>query len=148
MTVGKPGAESVGVVLVIDASNSMAGEPISGAMAAARAFAARRDPSQQLAVVTFNSDSTVLLPLTNAKLAINKALAKTPPLANGTHIYDALESATTLLSNSGVKSGSIVLLSDGKDTGSADRPVHRGRDLNGRETPRVRGRPALASVLP
>ena len=54
VTVGKPGADSVGVVLVIDASNSMAGEPIGSAMAAARAFAARRDPSQQLAVITFN----------------------------------------------------------------------------------------------
>ena len=96
----------------------MAGRPI-GAMAAARAFAARRDPSQKLALITFNSDSTVALPLTPRRRQSTDALATTPALASGTHIYDALESAVQLLKDSGVNTGSIVLLSDGTDVGSS-----------------------------
>src|SRR6185437_12706756 len=53
-----------GVVLVIDSSESMAGKPIDGAMAAARAFASRRNPHQQLALVTFNDKANVALPFT------------------------------------------------------------------------------------
>ena len=118
LSVAKPGADGVGVVLVIDASNSMKGRPIEGAMAAARAFAARRTTGQQLALITFNEKATVVLPLTNETGAITKALARTPELAPDTHIYDALESARKLLEDGGVSAGSIVLLSDGKDVGS------------------------------
>src|SRR5438477_546907 len=46
-------AEQFGVVLLIDASNSMRGEAIDGAMAAARAFATKRTKLEQLAVVAF-----------------------------------------------------------------------------------------------
>src|SRR5437764_3171628 len=52
-----------GVVLVIDTSRSMKGKPINDAMAAARAFARRRRPSQQLGIVTFNGQAHVALPL-------------------------------------------------------------------------------------
>ena len=46
--------EDFGVVLVIDASNSMRGRAIADATAAARAFAAAPAPTQQLGIVTFN----------------------------------------------------------------------------------------------
>ncbi len=118
LSVAKPGAEGSGVVLLIDASDSMTGRPIAGAMAAARAFAARRNPGQRLALITFNSTTKVVLPLTADPVAITGALAQTPKLATGTHIYDALASASNVLRDSGVSSGSIVLLSDGKDVGS------------------------------
>src|SRR5436189_541451 len=42
-----------GTVLVIDASDSMRGGGIAGAMNAAQAFAARRAPEQALGVITF-----------------------------------------------------------------------------------------------
>ena len=118
VTIAKPGADDLGVVLLVDASDSMKGRPIADAMEAARTFAARRNPGQQLAFVTFNSATTVVLPLTNDPAAIAKALARAPRLATGTHIYDALESARALLESSGISAGSIVLLSDGTDVGS------------------------------
>ena len=118
VSVAKPGAEDLGVVLLIDASNSMKGAPIAGAMEAARAFAARRSPGQPIALITFNSKTTVVLPLTNDAAAITKALAQTPALAPDTHIYDALGTAAGVLESSGVSAGSIVLLSDGTDVGS------------------------------
>lgn len=108
-----------GVVLLIDASRSMKGAAIQGAVAAARAFVEQRNPSQQIAIVTFNSRPTTLLPFTTDQGAIENALATVPALASGTHIYDAVEAGITLLRESNIRSGSIVLLSDGSDTGSA-----------------------------
>ena len=40
-------AQSFGVVLALDASNSMRGAPVAGALAAARAFAAERAPAHR-----------------------------------------------------------------------------------------------------
>jgi tight adherence protein B len=116
--VGAADRGDFGVVLVIDASNSMHGTAIADAMQAARAFAARRTAKQQLAVVTFNGTSSVLLPFTSDEATIAAALASPPPLATGTHVYDGVASALTLLRSAKIASGSVVVLSDGADTGS------------------------------
>jgi tight adherence protein B len=112
------GGTSFGAVVVVDSSESMRGRPIAAAMAAARAFAARRNPNELLAFVTFNSDPVVKLPFTTSKGRITAALASTPTVAYGTHIYDAVARAEALLKAAKVDSGSIVVLSDGADTGS------------------------------
>jgi len=112
------GAAHFGVVLVVDASDSMGGKPIAGAMAAARAFAAHRAPAQELAFVAFNDKEQVVLPFTRSDAAIGAALDKSPQLAYGTHIYDAVTTAVQLLRAAHVDSGSVVLLSDGADLGS------------------------------
>jgi tight adherence protein B len=112
------GERAFGVVLVVDASESMDGRPIQAAMDAARGFASRRNPKQQLAVVTFNSEPTVTLPFTTSVDKIEAALAQTPQVAYGTHIYDAVAKAEDLLAKANIQSGSILVLSDGADTGS------------------------------
>ena len=108
-----------GVVLVIDASDSMRGDAILGATAAARAFAAHRQPQQSFAIVTFNSQPHVVLPLTTDPAAIEKALASPPELGKKTNLYDAVSQAVTMLQNANVTVRSVVVLSDGADTGSA-----------------------------
>jgi tight adherence protein B len=115
---GAGGKTDFGVVLVVDASNSMRGRAILDAMAAARAFAERRTPSQQLAVVTFNRRATVLLPFTTDSQAIETALAKPPALAEGTHLFDGVGTALRLLRQAKIAAGSLIVLSDGADTGS------------------------------
>jgi tight adherence protein B len=112
------GENRFGTVLVLDASNSMRGVPIRSAMKAARAFAARRNPGQPLAIITFNDSAKVVTRLTTNGAAIDAALATLPKLGEGTHIHDAVLRATTLLRKAHVSPGSIVLLTDGKDTGS------------------------------
>ena len=109
---------SFGVVLAIDASDSMHGQPIKGALAAAKAFAAQRGANQEVAVVAFNSTAQTVLPFTTDAEKIDAALAEAPPLIHGTHIYDATELALTLLAEAKIAAGSVVLLSDGADTGS------------------------------
>jgi tight adherence protein B len=106
-------------VLVIDASRSMAGSPIEEAMRAARAFADRRSPGQELAVVTFNRKIDVALPLTSDDGQITEAISSTPELGPSTHVYDAVAAAVRMLDEAGITAGSVVLLSDGADTGSA-----------------------------
>jgi tight adherence protein B len=104
---------------VTDASLSMRGEPIRAAVEAARRFALQRPANQQLAIVTFNTQVVVRLPLTSDATRIDAALSTIPPVGAGTHLYDAVEKAVGLLAAADVRSGSVVVLSDGADTASA-----------------------------
>ncbi|HEY0387099.1 MAG TPA: type II secretion system F family protein [Gaiellales bacterium] len=115
---GDASSNRFGVVLVIDASESMHGAPIADAMKAARAFVAQRTPNQPIAVVAFSRTPQTLLPFTTDASEIAAALAHEPALHSGTHIFDAADQAISMLTSAHIKSGSVVLLSDGADTGS------------------------------
>jgi tight adherence protein B len=109
-----------GVLLALDASESMAGAPAAAALDAARAFVSHRTDKQEIGVVTFNREVSVLHRLTHDENDLRNALATQPPLAYGTRIYDALTRSLALLRQGKLSSGSIVLLSDGADIGSVD----------------------------
>ena len=111
-----------GVVLVIDASESMLGSPIKNAMAAARAFAGKRAPSQHLAVLAFNAKTQTVLPFTSDQREINHALRSTPKIAYYTRMYEALDRAISMVETASLSPGSIVLLSDGQELGSFSSP--------------------------
>ena len=87
-------------------------------MDAARAFARRRSSIQPMGVVTFNSDVTTLLPLTTDRGTIDRALASTPPLRRHTHVHDGVDAAVTMLARADLAGGSVIVMSDGADTGS------------------------------
>lgn len=111
-------AGTFGFVLALDASNSMRGDPIRNALAAARSFAAERPPGTALGLVTFGAGvTTVLKPSTDAT-AIHSALARRPRLSQGTRMRDAVAQAIELLAQNRVRAGSVVVLSDGTDIGS------------------------------
>ncbi len=112
------GGVNFGTVLVLDASNSMRGAPLSGALDAARAFTAQRNVNQRLAIVTFNASTDVAQPFTISQAAIVGTLARQPRLAYGTHIYDAVAQSVALLRAAGIDAGSLIVLSDGADVGS------------------------------
>ena len=116
-TTGK-GGRGAAVALVIDASNSMRGEAIWAAVAAARAFAAQRTPDLAIGVITFNRGHTVRLRPTTDEAAIQRTVAVTPVLADGTRSYDALAAAIELLDQAGAGARTVILLSDGSDVGS------------------------------
>jgi tight adherence protein B len=110
-----------GVVLALDASESMTGDPLAAAFAAARSFAARLEQGQQLGVVTFNDRVRVVQrPTADARL-LTQGLAGPPPVAYGTRLYDAVERSLAVLGKARLSTGSIVLLSDGADIGSRRR---------------------------
>jgi Flp pilus assembly protein TadB len=107
-----------GVVLALDASESMTGAPAAAALESARAFLSHRTDTEEVGVVAFNGDISVLRGLTQDGAALRSALATQPPLAYGTRIHDALMRSLALLREAKLSSGSIVLLSDGADIGS------------------------------
>ena len=115
---GESSSVRSGTVLAIDTSNSMRGDPISGALEAARAFASRRNVNQRLALLTFNGATKVVLSFTTSQQSIDRALAQTPPLANKTRLYDSVMQGVALLQTAGIEAGSVIVLSDGADIGS------------------------------
>jgi tight adherence protein B len=115
---GNDGVTTFGVVLLIDASNSMEGDPIEQAMAAAREFALELTEGIQVSVVLFNNEITTLVPLTEDVGAVASAVSTAPELAFGTRMYDALAAAEEQLAGAAIDVRSILLLSDGNDIGS------------------------------
>jgi tight adherence protein B len=107
-----------GVVLVLDTSYSMTGAPLAAAIRAEEAFVKRLNPNEQVGAINFNRETHVVLPLTSSASQIAEKLAATPPVATGTHIFDAVAQAESMLADARISSGSIVVLSDGADTGS------------------------------
>jgi tight adherence protein B len=107
-----------GVVLALDTSYSMRGEPLAAAIRAEEAFVKRLNPNQQVGAIDFNRTTNPVLPLTSDASKIAQTLAATPPIATGTHIFDAVAKAESMLADAHIGSGSIVVLSDGADTGS------------------------------
>jgi tight adherence protein B len=105
-------------VLAIDASDSMRGAPEAGAIAAARTFVAKRRGSQEIGVVAFNGAVTQLEAPTIDIGRLQSALAGSPRLSYGTHLFDAVNRSLRALRESRISAGSIVLLSDGADIGS------------------------------
>jgi tight adherence protein B len=111
-------ARTFGIVVVLDASDSMRGKPLSAAVAAARVFASHRATTELLGLITFNSGVHVVIrPTTNAK-AIAAQLKNVSQTAQGTYLYDAAGKAIDLLRAAKITAGSIVVLTDGRDTGS------------------------------
>lgn len=107
-----------GVVLALDASESMTGAPAAAALEAGRAFVSHRTDTEELGIVAFNTDISVLRLPTRDGTALRRALAEPPRIAYGTHINDALMRSLTLLRKARLSTGSIVLLSDGQEVGS------------------------------
>jgi tight adherence protein B len=109
----------VGVVLVIDASGSMSGDPIAAAKSAATDFVTQARTEDRIALITFADEVLVLSGFTSnteeliaridsieagGETAFNDAVIK------GTELYDAA-SARSLLPN-------MIVLTDGEDTAS------------------------------
>jgi tight adherence protein B len=108
-----------GVILAVDASESMTGAPLAAAVDAARGFVAEREGErEEIGVIAFNGSVRVLQRPTADSVDLDTALSKPPTVAYGTRIYDALDRALILLDRARLSTGSIVLLSDGADIGS------------------------------
>jgi tight adherence protein B len=108
------GTEDLEVLLLIDTSGSMAGEPIQSARQAALSFIEQMPDEVRLGVVGFGSAATVLAPL---DLDRTGALSAIDSLDDGgeTALYDGVVTALEQFAgNEGRRT--VVLLSDGGDT--------------------------------
>ncbi len=117
--VGAARRVKMGVVLAIDASSSMRGRAWDQAIAAARAFAAERNSRQPFALVTFGTDSRVVLPFTDDEAKIDAALTAPGSPRGGTSLYDGALQSVQLIRAAKLRGGFVVVLSDGTDHGSS-----------------------------
>jgi Flp pilus assembly protein TadB/Mg-chelatase subunit ChlD len=104
-------------VLVIDISNSMAGQPLADAIAAASAYIARLPDDIDVAVVSVSSQALLRLAPTGARDQVQQTLNGL--FAGGsTALYDGLALAADVASDPTYTERRILLLSDGADSGS------------------------------
>jgi tight adherence protein B len=111
--------KSIDVVLAIDVSDSVKGEPLATALAAARDFVQGLPAGVRIGLVTFSSSATVLENLTADH---DRILAALGPMSTrlGTALYSAVVTASELFSQPAQRN--IVLFTDGSDTTGTGTP--------------------------
>ena len=106
--------EPLDVVLLIDTSGSMAGEPLADAKTAARGFLQAIGPEDRVALVSFAFKPAVLAPFTADRAEVLSAIDGLA--ASGeTAVHDAVVTAAGI-ARSSERRVAMVLLSDGGDT--------------------------------
>lgn len=116
-------AENLGraksVVLAIDRSQSMRGEPLARAVAAARAFLIGKPAADRLAVAAFATRPLMLTGFSSERADADGALRsiEVDPV-QGTTLYDTLVHASSTLSAEPFEARVIIVVTDGNETRS------------------------------
>lgn len=114
---GSAAREVLEVVLVVDASGSMQGEPLAAAKQAAQAFLAEMPDGTRVGVVVFGDAPALVAPVSDDRGAAAAALD--PIAATGeTALYDAVTLGLAQFSGDESTRQALVVLSDGADTAS------------------------------
>lgn len=110
--------QSLGIVLVIDASGSMEeGALIERVIEAARTFVANKSLVDQIAIVTFNGEIRLVQDFTTDKALLDAAISSIA-LGPDTALYDGIVRAASLFEDSTLQPN-LIVFSDGADTVSA-----------------------------
>ncbi|MBI2724237.1 MAG: VWA domain-containing protein, partial [Chloroflexi bacterium] len=107
------------VVVAIDISGSMVGEPLARAKDAANQFVRNLGPQDQAAIFTFNATVTPVTPFTNDRVRLTNAIASLNA-GGGTALYEAVQTAAFAARSAPSTRRAIVLLTDGEN---ADAPL-------------------------
>ncbi len=106
----------VAVVLVVDVSGSMAGEPLAQAKTAARGFVEGLSAIDTVAVASFSEDVAVVQDFTGDREAVFAALEGLQAGGN-TALYEAATLSAAKAAEATSQRRAIILLSDGLDYG-------------------------------
>jgi tight adherence protein B len=110
---------SKSIVLAIDRSQSMRGQAILDATAAAREFVAAKPPSDRISVVAFGSGAVALTGFSTSTTDAEGALrALNVDPARGTALYDAVVLAAEQAAREANPARVLIVLTDGADSGS------------------------------
>jgi uncharacterized protein YegL len=118
------------LALVLDTSGSVKGPPLDGIKKSAMEFVSLLGTLDRCAVITFNDQATLVVPITSDKKWLRRKIAGLQPKGRNTVLFDALDQAFLLLKEEKDKRRFVVLFSDGKDEGSRSTPnkvIKRGR---------------------
>ena len=108
---------TIDVVLAIDTSQSVAGDPLAESVAAAIGLVRAVPPNVSIGVVTFSDQARLLSPITDDRTSLIRALSSISQTQTGTALYDAVDAAARLFSGSAQRN--LILLTDGTDVGSS-----------------------------
>jgi tight adherence protein B len=110
---------SKSIVLAVDRSRSMEGEPLQHAVAAARAFVAAKPPEDRISVVTYATEPIVLTGFQTSTTDADSALRSIAvDDVVGTTLYDALVISSNSLSSEALPGRVIIIVTDGDETRS------------------------------
>ena len=101
----------VDVVLALDLSASMRGNPLASALDAARTFVAQLPSEVSVGLVTFNDSTDIVQPITPDRDAVLSALEGISETRPGTALFEAVTDASGMFSGEGQRN--IVLLANG-----------------------------------
>lgn len=117
----------VSVGILLDASDSMRGQPIVDARDGVDQFLERLEPRDEAFVATFNHDARLAARWRQPPSALKHVLDGVRP-SGGTAIWDALAEASSLFDRRLHARAAFVVVSDGADTAS-DRSVVQALDV-------------------
>lgn len=104
------------MVLAMDLSGSMAGEPLERSRDAAAALVESLGPGDAVGVLTF-ADTVVVLQTPSAEKTAALAVVASLAAVGNTALYDAVAGAAELAAGAELSRRAVVLLSDGEDFG-------------------------------
>jgi tight adherence protein B len=107
------------IVLAVDRSQSMDGQPLEDAVAAARAFVAAKPADDRIAVATFATEPILLTGFQTSTIDADSALRSiSVDPVQGTTLYDALVLSANSLSSETYLGRVIIVVTDGNETRS------------------------------
>jgi tight adherence protein B len=110
---------SKSVLLVIDRSRSMDGQPLADAVAAARTFIAAKPPEDRIAVATVATAPVLLTNFSTATIDADTALRSIQvDQVEGTKLYDSVVLAANTLAAEPLPSRVVIVVTDGNETRS------------------------------
>lgn len=113
--IGEEDRAPIDVVLVLDASGSMAGAPLAAAQEAASWFVYAMGPADRIAVLAIGESPQLLSGFTSDRGVLGSAIGSLRARGE-TALYDTLVKAGSMLDSTGKRTSYVVLLSDGGDT--------------------------------
>jgi VWFA-related protein len=118
---------SLGVVLVIDVSGSMEGQPLAAAKAAATAFVRQLDPLDEAAVVAFSEQVRTVQDFTQDREALVAAIEGLQA-GGATSLYQAMQASVVAARTSDSPRHAVIVLSDGENDSTS--PVTEPQSLD------------------
>jgi tight adherence protein B len=107
------------LMLAVDNSESMRGEPLREAKRAAADFLAQERRAGSLGLVAFGHEALALTRAGESKADVTRTLMSLrPDTQTGTSLYDAVVSSVPRLQRMSTSTRILVLLTDGRDVGS------------------------------
>ncbi len=114
------GETGIAVLLLIDVSGSMTGEPLAQARAAVEAFVQGLPPQDRAALLPFAGSApreAIFVPASESLAAEARAL--TPQANSGTALYDSVVSVFAAAERAPLERRAVLLLTDGRESGAS-----------------------------